>query len=68
MENGVTSLHFDLGSNNSTYHQGLMVMEFRNAVMETHHAAPQPTKVCAQTQLVNNQRDICVLSTLLLYL
>ncbi|XP_064383759.1 uncharacterized protein LOC135332303 [Halichondria panicea] len=51
-ENGVTSLHLCLGEGSSTYHQGLLEMEFRNTIMETHHSSPQPTKVCTSGSLI----------------
>ena len=38
-------MHLSLGDPASTYHQGLLEMEFRSTVMETHHSIPQPTKV-----------------------
>lgn len=52
MENGVTSLYLNLGQCFRTFHQTMQQLESRNAVMETDHATPQPTKVCTSGTLI----------------
>ena len=44
----MTSVHLELGQCISAYTQGLHQFECRNAVMETHHSTPQPTKVMGE--------------------
>jgi len=45
MNNGVTSLHFDLMGVSSNYQINLQQLECMTATMETHHVTPQLTKV-----------------------
>ena len=45
LDNGVTSIHLNLGQCISTYHQSLQELECHNATMETNHTSPHPTKV-----------------------
>ena len=49
MDNGVTSMHFDLVGVDSNYQMALQQLECMTATMETHHATPQPTKVSARS-------------------
>lgn len=49
LENGVTSVHLNLDQCYTTPNQNLWQLECQNAVMETHHSTPKPTKVQLMT-------------------